>query len=556
MAEASDTRPAPSAIGKLAHRPLVHLLVYARNRRLTGRLELNAPDGRSGAIELWRGRISDARTAPPIAYFGMVAYELGLIDSATLDATLLEIAKTKRLHGAVLVERGAITPAQRDEILSEQACRKVHHLFSLPGDATFAFYDAVPAAQEPPLALDPIKPAWRGLCESAPTESVVDVLARYATVTLRLSNEGPLGNASLGAEELALCEALSFRSMTIAEMHASSALPPSRVDLLAYFLVITKCAEPAPAAAPSRPNLPAAPISQPAISITTSNMRAAGSGDARVSLSFRVPSAPSLPAAPRSAPRTAATLTSVLGPADLGASGIAHRAQSTTSEDFFEALGLPEGASVDAARAAYFRLAKLWHPDRLPAELEPFRAEVEKIFMHMTQASATLTDPEAHRAYVASSDRSPASVGVPSRPHERVLRDIEQAIAKREFLVAEQTARQLIGLDADDAEAHALAAWAQAHAGEAPEETLRAAIPPLDKAVQMDPHCERAFFYRGVLNKRLGVGSAAFRDFTRVVQLNPRHVDAQREIRIFEMRARKGSGEHALDALILKTKKK
>ncbi|NVL83864.1 hypothetical protein, partial [Escherichia coli] len=85
----------------LATRPLVHLLVYARNRRLSGLLELHAPDGRSGTMSLWRGRIHDTRTVPPNTYFGAVAYELGHIDTATLDSTLLEIAKTKRLHGEV-----------------------------------------------------------------------------------------------------------------------------------------------------------------------------------------------------------------------------------------------------------------------------------------------------------------------------------------------------------------------------------------------------------------------------------------------------------------------
>src|SRR5689334_5134748 len=112
MAHASDKRPAPAATGTLASRPLVHLLVYARNRRLTGSLELQADGGRSGRIELWRGRISSVRTTPAVAYFGTVAYELGCIDTATLDATLLEISKTKRLHGEVLVARGAITAAQ------------------------------------------------------------------------------------------------------------------------------------------------------------------------------------------------------------------------------------------------------------------------------------------------------------------------------------------------------------------------------------------------------------------------------------------------------------
>jgi hypothetical protein len=93
-------------------------------------------------------------------------------------------------------------------------------------------------------------------------------------------------------------------------------------------------------------------------------------------------------------------------------------------------------------------------------------------------------------------------------------------------------------------------------AGEAAEETLRTNLPHLDDAINQDAYCERAYFYRGVLQKRLGNGPAAFKDFGHVVRINPKHVDAQREIRIFEMRARKGSGESALDALIPKVKKK
>jgi len=130
------------------------------------------------------------------------------------------------------------------------------------------------------------------------------------------------------------------------------------------------------------------------------------------------------------------------------------------------------------------------------------------------------------------------------------------AIGKREFLVAEETARHLVSLDGDDADALALAAWAAARAGEAAEEVLRTTLPAFDKACRTDTYSERAHFFRGVVHKRLGGSAAAFRDFTRVTQINPKHVDAQREIRIFEMRARKGSGEHALEALIQKSKKK
>lgn len=586
MVEASDERPAPSATGTLATRPLVHLLVYARNRRLTGRLELRAPDGRNGTIDLWRGQIHEARTVPAVAYFGAVAYELGHIDTPTLDATLLEISKSKRLHGDVLVERGAITPALRDHILTEQTCRKVHHLVTLPPDATFAFYDARPSAEEPPFTLDPIHPAWRGLRESPPVASVREVIDRFATATLRLANEGPATRAGFDPDESAVCEALLRKPMTLAQLRAISRLPNERLELLVYLLVITKCAEPTTASSPdlpavsvrpssgsmpaaSQPRIPVAPHSSrpsmPAVaappasrpSMPSMPVVGSASGEMRQSLSFRVPSAPSIRSAASTSPLMAAQAAPVFSPADLGAVGIEHRASLIQSEDPFTALGLPEGAAAEAARASYFRLAKLWHPDRLPDDLAPFRMEVEKIFEHMSRAYRTLTDPDARRDYLATGVAgAPVSAAPENRPRAEVLREIEKALTKREFHLAEAIARQLASADADDSDAQALAAWASTFAGEAPEETLRAALPLLDRAVHRDRDCERAYYYRGIVQKRLGNNTAAFRDFTRVAQLNPKHVDAQREIRIFEMRARKGSGEHALDALIAKAKKK
>jgi curved DNA-binding protein CbpA len=568
MSEASIERAAPSALGTLASRPLVHLLVYARNRRLTGTLELQAADGSGGTISLWRGRIHDTRTQPAVTYFGALAYELGHIDTPMLDATLLEISQSKRLHGEVLVERGAITPMQRDQLLTEQTCRKIHYMFSLPPEASFAFYDSRPGAQEPSFTVDPIKPAWIGLRGNPPTESVREVLARFATATLRMSNEGPIARAGLDADETALCEALTWKSMTIAQMRATSKLPPARVDLLVYLLVITKCIEPGaasspalPAAPPSEPTIPAARASQPSMPASAPSMpvRPSESREIRHSLSFRVPSAPAMPNAARaggSSPRIAAQAAPMFSPADLGPAGIAHRAQTIERDDPFAALGLPDAASPDAIRAAYFRLAKTWHPDRLPEDLAPFRAEVTKIFEYMTRAHHALTDPDARRELIAARVARRSSAPPAKRPRADVVREIDVALSKREFRMAEEASQQLVNDNADDAEAMAIAAWATTFAGEASEETLRAALPALDRAVARDRDCERALFYRGILHKRLGSRAAAFRDFARVVNLNPRHVDAQREIRIFEMRARKGSGEHALDALISKTKKK
>jgi tetratricopeptide (TPR) repeat protein len=64
----------------------------------------------------------------------------------------------------------------------------------------------------------------------------------------------------------------------------------------------------------------------------------------------------------------------------------------------------------------------------------------------------------------------------------------------------------------------------------------------LGKAIMLNANCERAYFYRGMLHKRLQREAAAVKDFRKAFELNPRNLDAQREVRLFDMRAGGGSG--------------
>lgn len=566
MADASDRRPAPSATGTLSERPLAHVLLYARNKRLTGKFEVHAPDGRHGTIVFWRGRITDVKTVPPLHYLGAIVYELGLIDSATLDATLMELAKKQKKHGEILVERGAITAAQRDDALHEQACRKIHHVFGFPPASAFGFYDARAGVTEPLLLVDPLAAAWRGIRELPPDASVKEVVTRFLVKPLRLVNEAPLDRAGFGAEEKAIVQALSERPLSVGDMRSMAKLPAARVDQLAFLLVAGKCAE---AASESKPNLPAAAPSEPRIPIMPGGMRSfptpfngfhalkspsSGSlpaakptpisGEVRARPpSFRVPSRPQMGAVKThdSSPKLEAANMIPIAPSDLGPTGLAARAQTIEKEGYFEALGLPRGASEEAVRAAYFRLAKLWHPDRLPADLALYRDEAATVFAYLTHAHQVLTDAEQRKQYLATN--APL---VETRPRAQVIREIDALLARHDWTNAEMEATALRDANPDDADAVAFVAWIGVKGGEASEDALRAAITQLDRAIYGDRYCDRAYWYRGVLHKRLKNDQAAHRDFVRVVQLDPKHVDAQREVRLHEMRQRKGSGEHLL----------
>lgn len=94
----------------------------------------------------------------------------------------------------------------------------------------------------------------------------------------------------------------------------------------------------------------------------------------------------------------------------------------------------------------------------------------------------------------------------------------------------------------DDPEVQSLAIWIEAHKPEnnTPEKT-QALISKLNRILVMNSESVTAHYYRGELNKRAGNTAAALRDFQHVVELNPNHVEAIREIRLHNMRSR-GSG--------------
>lgn len=59
----------------------------------------------------------------------------------------------------------------------------------------------------------------------------------------------------------------------------------------------------------------------------------------------------------------------------------------------------------------------------------------------------------------------------------------------------------------------------------------------LDRCIQKHPESERALLYRALLYKRADMPKKALKDFKRLIELNPRHVDAQRELKLHRMRA-------------------
>ncbi|MBX3207274.1 MAG: DnaJ domain-containing protein [Labilithrix sp.] len=222
---------------------------------------------------------------------------------------------------------------------------------------------------------------------------------------------------------------------------------------------------------------------------------------------------------------------------------ILERADQITSQDYFQMLGLERDAAPEAVQRAFIGLAKVWHPDRLPPALVDAKDACSKVFTHLTEAHATLMDPGKRQDYMMLLKDG----GATPEDQAKIQAILEAAteFQKAEFLLkrsmsdpqAYEIVKRCVSLDSEQADYLATLAWLDAQKPEwlSREKTLEKVI-LLDRCIQKNANCERAYFYRGMLYKRAEEANKALKDFKKAAELNPRNLDAMREVRLHNMR--------------------
>ncbi len=393
MAEPRPTLPVATAAGTLAQTSLANALVYVRSKRLTGTFDLHAGDGRAVRMRLWRGLVVEILTTPPVARFADVAFELGYIGAEALARVTMQAELERRAPADLLLESGAITRAQRDEAWSQQARRRIHHAFGFPPGTTYTFAGTEATGAEPALSLDPLVPVWRALTAGPPPPTLDAIRARIEAGPIALADDARLDHADFPSDERAVLEALAAGPCTLAELHARSPLPAERVDLLVHLLMLARCVhtqrpstvletdERRTGTLPAPPPAPQAVADAPTRKVPKWRSFELSLTDIEERLAEHARVDPATPEQPK--PKS---------PAELGAEGVRQRAARIAFETPHAALGLPEGASIEAARAAYVHASRAWHPHRLPAELEHVSAEAACVYMHMVEAYGSLSE--------------------------------------------------------------------------------------------------------------------------------------------------------------------
>jgi curved DNA-binding protein CbpA len=212
-------------------------------------------------------------------------------------------------------------------------------------------------------------------------------------------------------------------------------------------------------------------------------------------------------------------------------------------------LGLKSDASSGEIQAAYFKAAKTWHPDRVSPELADMKDLVQKIFTKLNEANTTLNDSQKRAEY----NQLMVSGGASDEEQRKVAAVIDAALEfqkaevfmrKNDLVQAEAHVARAAAADPEQIDYVTLLAWVQAQRRGDPPPVKEGnttsfyddIINILDGVLKKDQDHERALYYRGVLHKRSGREAKAIRDFRMVAELNPKNIDALREIRLNQMR--------------------
>jgi len=525
------TEAAPTAQGSLEATPLGHLLVYGLDRMLTGTLVLEESSGKRHAIYFDEGGPSKAKIQDPVLFLGRVLVEQKAITDEVYDRTLVQATERGQLHGQVLLEQGHIDEHALREGLREQLSRQVLWMFGLPPDTLFGYYDRLnflerwggEGVRAKPLAL-----IWRGVREYVHAGHMAEVLERFGDQPILLHIDAPIRRFRFDRREQAIIDVLRAKPQPLSELLTRGLAEPAYVRRLVYAMLITRQLESGiPGVEPigvdeaaSSSRMPvAAPFPPPA---------AAPTNPSRLSSSSLSSQPPAQVPAPKSvdSPELAAFKTEIRERAANGAA------------DYYELLGVAVDAIPSVIQAAFFQLAKKWHPDRLGPDLADVRDLATKVFARMSEAHQILSDPSRRKEY-DELHKDGAGGAEEQEQVQRVLR-AASAYQKAEVLMkrnnipaALEEARKAVELDPSQADYIAILAWLESTLLNANMDEILARI---EKAQRLEPNNTRIRWYRGSILKRMGKNGKAVGDFRFIVENDPRHLDAQREIRLYEMR--------------------
>ncbi len=215
-------------------------------------------------------------------------------------------------------------------------------------------------------------------------------------------------------------------------------------------------------------------------------------------------------------------------------------------QNYFDMLGVKESADGNTVRQKYMALAKIWHPDRLPRELGQLRPYVEEIFHLLTVARDTLANDKKRADYqktVMQGGGTPESERKLNVMVEAAInfQKVDVLVKRRRYDEAIRICDTAMSVVRKEPDYPAMKAWALLlRDGVEDEEVANEIRELLRTTFQLNPDHVHGHFVRANFLKRTGEHDKALKHFRKVAKLNPKNLEALREVRIGTMRQSRG----------------
>jgi curved DNA-binding protein CbpA len=213
-------------------------------------------------------------------------------------------------------------------------------------------------------------------------------------------------------------------------------------------------------------------------------------------------------------------------------------AEKTRGQNLLEVLGLKKDCTSATVKAAYFKLAKSFHPDTVPPgtpeEVGKLKAE---IFAKIGEANRTLSDDATRAEYIAEVEAG----GVGEKVDVAAILAAEELFQKGQILVKARKFPEAVKMlddaikgNPDEGEYYAWRGYAKFFLAPDKKAGQVEAMKDINVCLRRNPRVADAFYFQGNMMKLTGDLVSAKKLFKQCTDLNPQHLEAQRELRMMK----------------------
>jgi hypothetical protein len=535
--------------GPLERDSALHVFALAAANKATGRLTLGDPAARAFALSIRKGVVEHAASTDPTDDLGRFLLRKGVLTpEKLLQADGARAAAGGDLAGA-LVATGLVNPAEVAGVLQEHGNAIVGRALAAEA-GEWRWEPNVP----PPASAFPLGSPFTSLCTAVRALDLAAVKRRLGDreerSLSRVAGRVRVEDLRLTPQE-ARSAALYDGVRSPAEVAAATPADAATALRVALLLLevdaaaagpVRKAAAPRPAAPPAAPPIVAATPTTPAATPApgaTAAVKPAGAPPKPAAAPTLTPK----PAAPTLTPRPAAapTLTPKPtaptpkpGPAPLDPAALHALLAKLQGKDHFDVLAVKKDTPAPQVKIAYFQLAKLYHPDAVPAAAP---ADVKKlcadVFARVSEAWSVVSD-EGQRAQYLKELESGGAADVDVMAilqAENVFQAGTGLVKARRYEEARAKLDEAMKLNPDEAEFGMWKAWCEFLIAPDKKQKHASAASVIEAALKKNPRCAPGYLFLGQMAKLVGDVALAEKHLKRGLQVSPDHQDLARELK-------------------------